>query len=98
MVYGVGGVADWALWWEGLFYVGSEVCQSCSVDPQAGQHHLLPSNFPVGCVPHFDVGPDFVRQLQVGPLTLPQEMDFCFYKRHKTPEICPDYAKVQIVS
>lgn len=35
--------------------------------------------------------------LQVGPLTLSQ-MEFCFSKRHKTPEICTDYATVQIAS
>ena len=36
--------------------------------------------------------------LKVGPLTLPQEINFEFNLRDKTPEVFTDYAKIQILS
>ena len=77
---------------------GSEVGESGGVYSETSQHHLLLSIFPVGCVPPLNCWFVFVVYLQVGPLTLPQEMDFCFNMGDKTPEVITDYAKVQTLS
>lgn len=87
-------VVQWGHLEEIFFYVGSEVGQSCGLDPKTSQHHLLPSLSFLSFTLLFVV---WLSLLQVGPLTLSQ-MEFCFSKRHKTPEICTDYATVQIAS
>lgn len=66
----------------GFLYIGSEVGQCCGTGPGASQNHLLPSFFPVEANGGggFSVLSlfDFVSHLQVGPFTLPQDIDACF--------------------